>query len=162
MFTLIRAFVYASLFVGFLLIYAPAGILARAGITRPAVMEWEQIAGLAIGTVGAAIALWCVLTFSLFGKGTPAPFDPPRKLVIRGPYRYVRNPMYLGAVSALSGAAWFYHSIELLGYAVFFLLCMHALVVLYEEPTLRRTFGEEYHNYCKQVKRWLPGKNKDA
>jgi protein-S-isoprenylcysteine O-methyltransferase Ste14 len=97
-----------------------------------------------IGSVGAAIALWCVFTFAFAGKGTPAPFDPPRRLVMRGPYRLVRNPMYIGATLALAGAALFYGSWSILIYAGVFLLVLHLFVVGYEEPTLRRTFGAEY------------------
>jgi protein-S-isoprenylcysteine O-methyltransferase Ste14 len=100
--------------------------------------------------------LWCILTFALVGKGTPAPFDPPRRLVIAGPYRYLRNPMYLGAVLALSGAALFYRSIALLGYAVLFLIITHLFVVSYEEPTLTRVFGQQYHAYRAAVRRWVP------
>src|SRR5438094_4771461 len=75
-------------------------------------------------------------------KGTPAPFDPPRKLVIRGPYRFVRNPMYIGAGMTLAGAALFYESISIFIYAGLFFLITHLFVVLYEQPTLRRTLGD--------------------
>lgn len=106
--------------------------------------------------MGGAIALWCIVTFALVGKGTPAPFDPPRKLVVRGPYQYVRNPMYLGAALALMGAAVFYRSNQLLAYVAVFLLVTHVFVVWYEEPTLARLFGDEYAAYCARVRRWLP------
>ncbi len=109
-----------------------------------------------VSASGAALAVWCILSFALIGRGTPAPFDPPRRLVVRGPYRYVRNPMYLGAGLALAGAALFYRSSVLLAYAGLFLLLMHLAVVLYEEPTLRQTFGEDYEAYCKRVRRWWP------
>ena len=109
-----------------------------------------------IGGVGAAVALWCIFTFAFVGKGTPAPFDPPRRLVIRGPYRFVRNPMYIGALFALIGAALFYGSLPILEYTGLFLLATHLFVILYEEPTLRRTFGEDYAAYCRTVRRWLP------
>ena len=109
-----------------------------------------------LGTSGAAVALSCILTFALVGKGTPAPFDPPRRLVVRGPYRVVRNPMYLGAGLALGGAALFYQSLALAGYPGLFLLTMHVFVVTYEEPTLRQTFGNDYEAYCGQARRWWP------
>ena len=109
-------------------------------------------------TIGTLIALWCVLTFVFIGKGTPAPFDPPRKLVVRGPYRFVRNPMYIGAGMTLAGAALFYQSLSILFYTGLFFLITHVFVVLYEEPTLRRTFGADYQAYCRRVGRWLPGK----
>jgi protein-S-isoprenylcysteine O-methyltransferase Ste14 len=76
--------------------------------------------------------------------------------VIQGPYRFVRNPMYLGAGLALAGAAIFFESFPLLGYAVLFLVATHLFVVSYEEPTLRRTFGPEYEGYCRRVGRWWP------
>src|SRR5881397_2021634 len=104
-------------------------------------------------TIGTAIALWCVLTFVFIGKGTPAPFDPPRKLVVRGPYRFVRNPMYIGALTALGGAALFYTSLPLLGFLIFFWIVTHALVYFYEEPRLTRTFGPDYEQYRRDVRR---------
>src|SRR5678815_1015794 len=96
-FILMRTLVYASLFIGLLLIYVPARLLSWSGIVRPAALEVPQVIGMLIGTLGAALAFWCILTFASVGKGTPAPFDPPRRLVTRGPYRFVRNPMYIGA-----------------------------------------------------------------
>src|SRR6478672_2681861 len=76
-------------------------------VVAPATSGAPQVAGMIMVTIGTAIALWCVFTFVFIGKGTPAPFDPPRKLVIRGPYRFVRNPMYIGAGMTLAGAALF-------------------------------------------------------
>ena len=156
MFVAFRAITYATLFIAFVLIYLPARFLSRSGITRPAIMDAPQIAGILIGTAGAVIALWCVITFAWIGKGTPAPFDPPRRLVVRWPYRFVRNPMYIGAAIALAGAALFYESVTLLAYVCGFLLAAHLFVVLYEEPTLQRTFGPEYDEYRRHVRRWLP------
>jgi len=158
-FVLARAVTYSVLFIGLLLIYAPARLLAWSGIGRPETIGVQQIAGMAIGAAGAAIALWCILTFVSIGKGTPAPFDPPRRLVIRGPYRFVRNPMYIGAALALAGAALFYGSLPILGYAVAFSAATHLLVVSYEEPALRRSFGPEYDEYSRQVRRWWPTRN---
>ncbi len=156
MFVIFRAITYATLFIGFLLIYLPARVLASAGIVRPPVIAVPQIVGIIAGTIGAAVALWCIFTFATIGKGTPAPFDPPRRLVVRGPYRFVRNPMYIGAALALAGAALFYKSPPLLAYAAAFLLVCHLFVRSYEEPTLRRTFGADYEAYCRRVRRWWP------
>jgi protein-S-isoprenylcysteine O-methyltransferase Ste14 len=156
MFVFVRAVTYAALFIGFVLIYLPARVLSWSGIVRPAAIGVPQVAGMVIGAAGAAVALWCVFTFASIGRGTPAPFDPPRRLVIRGPYRFVRNPMYIGAGLALASAALFYRSLPLLGYAGFFFLASHVFVVWYEEPTLRQTFGQEYEAYCRQVRRWWP------
>ncbi len=156
MFVFIRAVAYAVLFIGLVLIYVPAGILSWSGIVQPDAIGAPQIAGMIIGAAGAMIALWCVLTFSSIGKGTPAPFDPPRRLVIQGPYRFVRNPMYIGAGVALASAALFYESLPLLGYTGVFFLVTHLFVLSYEEPTLRRTFGQDYEAYCHKVRRWWP------
>ena len=157
MFVIVRAITYATLFIGLLLIYVPTRVLSWSGIVRPAVMEGPQITGMIIGSSGAVVALWCVFTFAWIGRGTPAPFDPPRRLVVRGPYRFVRNPMYIGAGLALAGAALFYESASLLAYGGIFLLAAHVFVVWYEEPTLRRIFGPEYEAYCRRVRRWWPG-----
>jgi protein-S-isoprenylcysteine O-methyltransferase Ste14 len=156
MFVFARAVTYAALFIGFVLIYLPARLLSWAGIVRPAAIQVPQVAGMVIGAAGAAVALWCIFTFATIGRGTPAPFDPPRRLVIRGPYRFVRNPMYIGAGLALASAALFYESLPLWGYAGLFFLATHVFVVGYEEPTLRRTFGQEYEAYSRQVRRWWP------
>ena len=153
---LVRAITYATLFIGFVLVFLPAQALSIAGVTRPARFGAFQLAGLMAGSTGAAVAIWCVLTFAVLGRGTPAPFDPPRRLVVRGPYKYVRNPMYLGAGAALVGAALFYETSALWAYAAGFLVLMHLVVVLYEEPALRRTFGEDYEAYSRQAHRWWP------
>lgn len=155
-FVLVRAVTYATLFIGLVLVFLPARLLSWSGMTRPPAIGAAQVAGLLVAAIGGTLALWCVLTFALLGKGTPAPFDPPRRLVVRGPYKLVRNPMYLGAAIALAGAALFYESLSLAAYAGVFLLVTHAFVLWYEEPTLRRTFGAEYDGYCGQVRRWSP------
>ncbi len=155
-FVLFRAITYAALFIGLVLIYVPARLTSWTGIVRPVSIGVQQVTGMVIGTIGAVVALWCVFSFATIGRGTPAPFDPPRRLVIRGPYRFVRNPMYIGAGLALAGAALFYASLPILGYTVLFFLVAHLFVVWYEEPTLRRTFGGGYEAYCDGVRRWWP------
>lgn len=155
-FIFVRAITYATVFIGLLFIYLPGRLLAWSGIIRPAVIETPQVAGMIVGGLGAALALWCIITFAFIGPGTPAPFDPPRRLVIRGPYRFVRNPMYIGAGLGLSGAAIFYGSISMAIYAGLFLLATHLFVVFYEETTLQRTFGSDYEAYCRRVSRWWP------
>ena len=156
MFVLVRTVTYATLFIGLVLIYVPARLLSWSGIVRPATFAAPQFAGMVIGAAGALVALWCIFTFAFIGRGTPAPFDPPRRLVIQGPYRFVRNPMYIGAGLALAGAALFYQSWRLLGYAGLFFLITHLFVVLYEESHLRQTFGQEYEAYCGRIRRWWP------
>jgi protein-S-isoprenylcysteine O-methyltransferase Ste14 len=156
MFVLVRAITYATLFGGLVLVFLPAQLLSPAGIRPPEAFGAPQLTGSVIAFGGGALALWCILTFVVVGKGTPAPFDPPRRLVVRGPYALVRNPMYIGAGLALAGASLFYQSLALLLYAVGFFLATHLFVVVYEEPTLRRIFGTDYDSYCRQVSRWRP------
>src|SRR5208282_1747247 len=157
-FVLIRAFTYAALFIGFLLVFLPARILPWSGIVQPPSIGAAQIAGVLVAASGAVLALWCILSFIVIGQGTPAPFDPPRRLVVVGRYRLVRNPMYIGAALALAGAALCYESWALLGYCAAFALVTHLFVVAYEEPTLRATFGEPYVRYCQLVQRWWPSR----
>src|SRR5687767_11507283 len=159
---LIRAIVYSTLFIGFVLVFLPARVLAWSGIVGPADVGLMQIAGLVIGAIGAFVAVWCIATFVTVGRGTPMPLDPPRRLVDAGPYRLVRNPMYIGAGLALMGAALFYESWALLGYCAAFAIVMHLFVVRYEEPTLRASFGDDYVRYCQRVRRWWPARSSPA
>jgi protein-S-isoprenylcysteine O-methyltransferase Ste14 len=154
MFILVRAVAYATLFVGFLFIALPQRVLAASGVGAPAAMGAWQIAGLGIGTLGAILGAACILTFVFVGRGTQAPFDPPRALVASGPYTFLRNPMYLGGAAAMAGAALYYQSWALLAYVITFVIAAHLFVVAYEEPTLRRVFGRDYDAYCARTRRW--------
>jgi protein-S-isoprenylcysteine O-methyltransferase Ste14 len=155
MFVLARALTFATLFIGFFLVFIPAELLRSSGLRLPPVGP-VQIVGMTATFLGGALAVWCIFTFALVGRGTPAPFDPPRCLVATGPYQFVRNPMYLGAATALAGAALVYQSLALALYAGLFLIVVHIFVRLYEEPALRAQFGEAYDSYCSRVGRWLP------
>jgi len=135
-------------------VFLPARVLSWSGIVGPVSIGAAQIAGAVVVAGGAVLALWCIVTFLVIGRGTPAPFDPPRRLVVVGPYRLVRNPMYIGAALALAGASLFYESWALLGYCAGFAFVTHLFVVTYEEPTLRATFGDPYVSYCERVHRW--------
>jgi protein-S-isoprenylcysteine O-methyltransferase Ste14 len=159
---LIRALTYATLFVGVVLVYLPAATLDWAGAEPPRQAGWPQMLGALATAAGAALAIWCILSFALLGRGTPAPFDPPRRLVVQGPYRHVRNPMYLGAGLALAGAALFYRSPALLAYDAAFMLLMHGFVTIHEEPSLSRTFGSDYDAYRRAVRRWWPRLGRQA
>jgi protein-S-isoprenylcysteine O-methyltransferase Ste14 len=155
-FVLVRTIAYASAFIAVLFIYLPARLLSWSGTRTPRTIHAPQVLGMIVCGAGAAVALWCIFTFTFLGKGTPAPFDAPRRLVIEGPYRFVRNPMYIGAGIAGAGAALYCRSLALLIYAAVFLLIAHLFVVLHEEPTLRRNFGPQYTAYCSRIRRWLP------
>ena len=156
MLALFRSIVYAALFIGVVLVFIPEQILVATGIMPPKQIGTVESIGLTLVVLGGALAIWCILTFALVGKGTPAPFDPPRKLVAAGPYRWVRNPMYIGAGMTLWGAALYYRSPALVAFAAGFLAMAHLFVILFEEPTLERTFGARYADYRNAVPRWLP------
>ena len=105
---------------------------------------------------GGAVLAWCVGDFLVFGGGTPNPADPPRNLVARGPYRRLRNPMYLAMGIIVAGEALLFGSTALLGYLVVIMVLLHVFVVSFEEPRLRRQFGSTYDDYCQRVPRWIP------
>ena len=156
MFTLIRAIAWSALFIGFVGVFMPAQVLQWAGVSGPSSIGAQQVAGEIVVLLGLAIAFSCIATFVIVGRGTPAPFDPPRRLVTSGPYQFVRNPMYWGAGLALCGAGLFYRSLALVGYALAFFVVLDQFIRWYEEPTLRRLFGAEYEAYCSRVRRWWP------
>lgn len=113
-------------------------------------VAWALIA------TGGMIYLWCVWDFAMFGRGTPAPIDAPKKLVVRGLYRYTRNPMYVGVLTMILGWALLFRAVALVIYALFLGMCFHAFIVLYEERHLHKVFGSEYDDYRSRVGRWLP------
>ena len=94
--------------------------------------------------------------FALQGVGTPAPIFPTQHLVVKGFYRYVRNPMSIAVVSVIFGQALLLGNIRVLAYAIFVWLAFHLFVLIYEEPTLRKSFGVEYETFCAHVPRWIP------
>ena len=105
---------------------------------------------------GIVIGSWCTFEFMTRGSGTPNPLDPPKLLVHRGLYRYIRNPMYVSVAFILLGETMFSRSVALAIYSAVLLIGIHFLVVLYEEPILERRFGEPYSGYRKRVPRWVP------
>jgi protein-S-isoprenylcysteine O-methyltransferase Ste14 len=106
--------------------------------------------------VSILVLLECFARFAIQGAGTPAPLLPTRHLVVKGLYRYVRNPMYLAVVSAILGQSMILGNLSLLAYGALVWLTFHLFVLAYEEPTLRRTFGAEYDAFCANVPRWVP------
>ncbi|MGR9074428.1 MAG: methyltransferase family protein [Gammaproteobacteria bacterium] len=104
---------------------------------------------------GAAVCLKCFKDFITKGKGTPAPIDPPKILVVDGLYRKVRNPMYIGILLILLGEAFLFSSPILYLYSLMMYCIYHLLVIGYEEPALLSSFGEAYEKYCASVPRWL-------
>lgn len=113
-----------------------------------------------LGTIvlaaGAAIYFRCAWEFAVRGLGTPAPIAPTKFLVTTALHRYVRNPMYIGVALVIFGEALLYGSLHVAEYGVAMLLSAHLFIVFYEEPTLRRRFGDEYEKYWQTVPRWIP------
>jgi len=112
--------------------------------------------GYAVAAIGAAVYVVCAREFATRGRGTPAPYDPPRKLVASGLYRWVRNPMYVGMFTILAGEALLFGSRSLAIYTVLLALGFHVRVALFEERALGRDFGDSYARYRATVPRWIP------
>ena len=110
----------------------------------------------ALVLLGGTIYLWCVWDFATFGRGTPAPNDAPKRLIVRGLYRYTRNPMYVGVLTVILGWAVLFQALPLVPYTFTVGAVFHLFIVVYEEPHLRNVFGAEYDDYCSRVGRWLP------
>jgi protein-S-isoprenylcysteine O-methyltransferase Ste14 len=105
--------------------------------------------------IGLAMLIWCFWDFLAKGKGTPAPIEPPKELVVSGLYNHVRNPMYVGIALILIGHFLWFGFWNLLFYAAVVVVAFHAFVTFYEEPTLKRKFGASYEDYLKRVPRWI-------
>jgi protein-S-isoprenylcysteine O-methyltransferase Ste14 len=121
-------------------------------------LGWNATRWLGVALLVLALPIWVLfnLHFVVEGHGTPAPVAPPERLVVGGPFRWVRNPGYVAGIALLVGQALLFGSLALLVYAAGIFLAFHLFVVFYEEPTLRRQFGAEYEAYCRAVPRWIP------
>ena len=115
----------------------------------------REVAALVLAAAGVTVAFRSMLDFARRGFGTPAPIDPPKRLVVAGWYRYTRNPMYVGITAVLLAEAIFFRSWTLALYAAGIATMFHLFVMLYEEPTLARTFGADYAAYRAAVPRWF-------
>lgn len=148
-----------SIFVpGTVAILVPYWLLSSQPRLFPFELSVFRFIGLIPMVLGALLYLWCAWDFTFTGRGTPAPFDPPKEMVARGLYSYVRNPMYVAVLLALTGEAILFESVPILIYALIAFSFFHLWVLFYEEPTLRRKFGESYDRYCLRVHRWIPGR----
>ena len=112
--------------------------------------------GLLCVAVGAALLAACIWEFARRGRGTLSPVDPPKQLVVRGLYRYVRNPMYLSVTLIVLGELVLTRSRGLLLYWAVWFVAVNLFVLAYEEPTLRAQFGDSYERYTREVGRWMP------
>ena len=123
---------------------------------RPAApLAWRLVA-LPVLVAGVGVYAWCLWDFATFGRGTPAPIDAPRRLVVRGLYRWTRNPMYVGVLATILGWALYARSPGLLVYSGLVWCAFQSFILFYEEPHLTRVFGSEYDAYRAAVGRWWP------
>jgi len=114
-----------------------------------------KILGIVFILIGAVGWLYCAGLFHFIGKGTPIPTSPPKKLVIKGLYRYTRNPMYLSILIIMLGLFFFFGRLMLLVYLFLLAGFFQLFVTLYEEPTLKKKFGKDYEKYLNRVHRWI-------
>ena len=152
LFALVRTLVIAPAFVSLWMYFVPRWIMGPHAFDTPRPLGWIVMA------IGAVIGLPCVWEFAWRGLGTPAPFDPPRRLVVTGPYRFVRNPMYVGMGLVLIGEALVFPNVTwlMLAMVVSLWALVSVFIIEYEEPTLRRMFGADYEAYFREVRRWIP------
>jgi protein-S-isoprenylcysteine O-methyltransferase Ste14 len=158
--TALKTLLWSVFVPGTVTILVPYLLLSTGLELLPVELSGFRFLGVAPVAVGALLYLWCAWDFTFVGKGTPAPFDPPKEIVVEGLYRYVRNPMYVAVLLVLGGEAIWFESTLILGYAAVVFSVFHLWVTSYEEPTLRRKFGESYEKYCGEVSRWIPGARK--
>ena len=150
----VRGIAYSAAFVG-LWTWVAAQAFRLDARSEVALPRWLGPIGVVLACAGGLLAAACIATFIVIGRGTPAPFDPPQEFVASGPYRYVRNPMYLGASAVILGAGLAFSSPSVVLLAFVLLLVMHLFVLLYEEPALARRFGRSYSDYRASVRRWI-------
>jgi protein-S-isoprenylcysteine O-methyltransferase Ste14 len=115
-----------------------------------------RLVGVLLIAAGLPVLLDSFARFALQGLGTPAPIFPTRHLVVSGLFRYVRNPMYVAVVSLILGQGLFFGSILVLEYGIAVWVGFYLFVLIYEEPTLRKSYGPEYEEFCASVPRWIP------
>ena len=152
---LFKTIVFTFVFPGSITILVPYWLLSSRS-NPPLELGYFRYFGMLPILIGAAIYFWCAWDFTFAGRGTPAPIDPPKELVVRGLYRYVRNPMYIGILLILLGEAFLFASPGLFAYLAVMFMIYFLVVVIYEEPTLKHKFGESYRRYCRDVPRWIP------
>ena len=151
--TAIKSFLYLILTAGLGAWYFPLVLLPKNPQVETGVFAYLAFP---LWLIGGLEILWCFWDFTFKGRGTPLPIDPPKELVMTGPYRYVRNPIYLGVLIIVIGYFFWFKSIWMIVYAIIAFLVCHLFIVFYEERTLKKKFGTAYENYCKSVPRWIP------
>jgi protein-S-isoprenylcysteine O-methyltransferase Ste14 len=151
----LRSLLWTILLPGFFAAYVPWRYFGLHRVDLDA-RNPAHLLGLMSAGLGAALLAACIVEFARSGRGTLSPVDPPRHLVVRGLYRYVRNPMYLSVTMIVLGEVLLTGSRALAIYWVIWFLCANLFVIGYEEPTLRREFGAAYDEYTRRVGRWIP------
>jgi protein-S-isoprenylcysteine O-methyltransferase Ste14 len=152
--TALKSIAFLILVPGLLLVYFPYSIAATdVELFRPGFLRYLSFP---LWLTGGAAMLWCFWNFTFNGKGTPAPVDPPKELVMVGLYRFVRNPMYVAGILALISWMLWSPSLPLILAPVLFFIAAHLFVKFYEEPTLKGKFGIAYEEYLNRVPRWVP------
>ena len=157
---MLRTLLFGALVPATFLVFIPAMILNVTGTQGEGGVL--RLVGLVPMVLGLAILAWCFAGFIVEGEGTPAPYDPPHRLVTGRLYGWMRNPMYVAVTTILVGEAMFYGSLALLAWAAVAWIFFHFFVVLYEEPTLQRRFGPAYETYVEHVPRWIPSRPRIA
>lgn len=152
----LRTLLFTILVPGTVTVVIPALLLGANLAMSDIELAAARWIGLAPLGAGIAIYVWCALDFTVAGRGTPGPWDAPKELVVRGLYRWTRNPMYIGVLLVLLGEAILFQATTLIVYAGLIGLAFYLFVVVYEEPALRSQFGDSYTRYCEAVPRWLP------
>ena len=151
----VRSLMWTILFPGFFAGYVPWRFFGL-GQIRLTELNQTSLLGLICVGLGVVLLAACIVEFARSGRGTLSPMDPPRHLVIRGLYKYVRNPMYLSVTTIVLGEVLLTHSFELAVYWAIWFVAVNLFVMGYEEPTLRRRFGRSYDQYTECVGRWVP------
>jgi protein-S-isoprenylcysteine O-methyltransferase Ste14 len=118
-------------------------------------LQTHQYLGMLLFIMGFIVLIACITRFIVEGRGTLSPIDPTKRLVVKGLYKYSRNPMYAGVMMMLISEAVFFQSGNLWIYLVLIFLIFHLFIALVEEPRLLSDFGEEYYQYCQKVRRWI-------
>ncbi len=155
---LIKNLIFTVLVPGTVVVYIPYRIIKDQYNSFAIHWNMLHISSVFVIVTGTSIYFYCLWDFAVTGRGTPAPIDAPKHLVIKGLYSYVRNPMYIGVLLALLGCSALYDSLTMLQYTLLMGIIFHAAVIVMEEPILQRKYGESYKIYCKAVRRWTPGK----
>jgi protein-S-isoprenylcysteine O-methyltransferase Ste14 len=151
--TALRSILFFILAPGMVAGFIPLGLLRTGPHLQTGLFSYLAFP---LWIIGIGMLVWCFWDFLDKGKGTPAPIDPPKELVVSGLYNYVRNPMYVGVLLVIIGHFLWFGFWSLLIYTLIVFLGFSSFVIFYEEPNLKQRFGAGYDEYLKRVPRWIP------